>query len=246
MNRETQFANILAQVQALAREQGNCVSREQVAQAFVPLSLDEEQLQMVLDYLAEHRIGLGEPVDPDAYLTREERDYLKDYLEEIAELVEFTSGEKEACVISAMAGEASAQSRLTEMYLTNVVDIARLYSGQGVLLEDLIGEGNVALAFGVTMLGSLEKPQEADGMLARLIMDAMEDYIQERADCQKVGKRIADKVNRVHEKAKELSEELQRKVTVEELASETGLSEKSIREALRMSGFQMEYIEQSR
>ena len=112
-----------------------------------------------------------------------------------------------------------------------------------MFLEDLIGEGNVALAVGVTMLGSLEAPSEAQGMLGKLIMDAMEEYIQENLQNEKEDQKVADKVNLVLEKAKELSEDLHRNVTVEELAAETKLSEKAIRDAVRMSGFKIEYID---
>jgi RNA polymerase primary sigma factor len=87
------------------------------------------------------------------------------------------------------------------MYLPAVIDVAKIYAGQGVLLEDLIGEGNLALAFGAGMLGSLESPAEADGMLGKMIMDAMEDYIQEHAANEKADLKIADKVNKVTEKA---------------------------------------------
>ena len=45
------------------------------------------------------------------------------------------------------------------------------------------------------------------------------------------------------EKAKELAKELRRKVTVEELAAESGMSEKAIRDAMRMSGFAIEDLE---
>ena len=51
-----------------------------------------------------------------------------------------------------MAGETDAQQRLIEIHLADVAEIAKLYAGQGVLLEDLVGEGNLALSFGVTML----------------------------------------------------------------------------------------------
>ena len=54
---------------------------------------------------------------------------------------------------------------------------------------------------------------------------------------------LTEEERKVAEKAKELSEELHRKVTVEELVSETKLTEKSIRDALRMSGNRIEYIE---
>ena len=45
------------------------------------------------------------------------------------------------------------------------------------------------------------------------------------------------------EKAKELSEEMRRKVTPEELSKESGLSVERIMEAVRISGDNIEYIE---
>ncbi len=240
MNREVLFAQTLEKVRALAGEQGNCVSKRQVQEAFAGLELSGEQLQLVYDYLLKHKVGIGQPVDPDDYLTEEERDYLQDYLDEIAELSVCPEGQLEAYTISAMAGDARAQSRLTEIYLKDVAEIAKLYAGQGVFLEDLIGEGNVALSFGVGMLGSLEEPGEARGMLAGMIMDAMEEYIAENAENEKTDRKIADRVNKVMEQARALAGELRRKVTVAELAQETGMSEARIREAMRMSGFQIE------
>lgn len=243
MNREVVFARTLEQVRALAKEQGNCISVEQVKEAFAELELDEGQLQMVFDYLVKHKVGIGAPVNMDEYLTEEERDYLQDYLDELAGLPSYTEGEILAFTVSAMAGEADAARKLTEVYLKDVADIAKLYVGQGVFLEDLIGEGNVALTLGVGMLGSLEKPEEAQGMLARLIMDAMEDYIRENAMNEKKDKKVADRVNQVADRARELAEELHRKVTPEELVQETGLSAKAVQDAMRMSGWQIEDIE---
>lgn len=240
MEREILFAQTLERVRRLAGEQGNCVSEEQVQEAFSELALNEEQLQLVYDYLIQHKVGIGQPVDPEDYLTEEERDYLQDYLDELAALPEYTPGQIEAYTISAMAGDVQAQKKLTEVYLKDVAEIAKLYAGQGALLEDLIGEGNVALAFGVSMLGSLERPEEAQGMLARMMMDAMEEHIAENAESKKVDQKAAAHVNKVADSARGMAEELRRKVTVEELAQETGMSEKRIREAMRMSGFQIE------
>ena len=61
-------------------------------------------------------------------------------------------GEKEAVTISAMAGDRDAQKRLIEIYIPKVVEVAKLYAGQGVFVEDLIGEGNLAVTIGVTQL----------------------------------------------------------------------------------------------
>lgn len=243
MNKELKFAQTLESVRALAKEQGNCVSEEQVKKAFVELDLNNEQLQMVYDYLVKHKVGIGTPVNPDDYLTDEERNYLQDYLDEIEALPVYTEGEIEAYTIAAMAGEVDAQQKIVEIYLKDVIDIAKLYAGQGVYLEDLIGEGNVALAIGAGMLGSLESPSEAGGMLARMMMDAMENSILENADNEKQDKKMADKVNKVADKARELAEDLHRKITVDELVQETGMSKKAVLDAMRMSGYKIEDIE---
>ncbi|MBR1771615.1 MAG: hypothetical protein IJ747_06260 [Lachnospiraceae bacterium] len=242
MNREVQFAQTLEKVRALAKEQGNCVSEEQVQEAFADLALSGEQLQLVYDYLLKHKVGIGQPVDPDSFLSEEERDYLKDYLEEILTLGDYSEGQMQALTLSAMAGERDAQEKLVHAHLKDVAEIAKLYAGQGIFLEDLIGEGNLALAFGVGMLGSLEKPEEAQGMLAKMIMDAMEEYIAENVRNEKTDQKVADRVNRVADQARQMADELRRKVTVQELAAETGMSEQRIRDAVRMSGFKIEDI----
>ncbi|MBQ6095016.1 MAG: hypothetical protein IJL09_06410 [Lachnospiraceae bacterium] len=243
MSKEQEFARILEDVKSLARGQGNMVTEAQVMDAFAGLSLSGEQLQMVYDYLLQSKIGIGQHLEPEEYLTEKEMDYLEEYLSEIEGLGDVTEGEKEAITLSAMAGDADAQTRLTEIYLKEVPQIAKLYAGQGVYLEDLIGEGNVALAIGVSMLGSQESAQEALGLLGKMIMDAMESHIRENTDAKKLDAKVADKVNLVADKARELSEELRRNVTVQELAEESGLSENAIRDAIRMSGFKIEGID---
>ena len=243
MDKELLFAKKLDEARSLAREQGNTIESAQIAEAFSELMLDATQLQMVHEYLKKHNIGIDEEPDFDGALSAKEKNYLEHYLKDIAALPVYTQGEKEALIISAMAGESDAIRKVTEMYLRDVVDIAKLYAGQGVFLEDLIGEGNLALSFGVGMLGSLEKPQEAQGMLGKMIMDAMEEHIAETVQNRKADKKAEDHVNKVADAAKALSEELRRKVTVAELAKESGMSENRIREAMRISGFQIEDIE---
>lgn len=242
-SQELLFAQTLEKVKKTAKEQGNCISEEQVREAFRELSLEEAQLEMVFDYLKKHKIGIGEPANLDDYLSEEEIDYLEEYKKELGHLEKVSDGEKEAVTLSAMAGEADAQKRLIHIYLPQVVEISKLYTGQGVFLEDLIGEGNVALSMGVTMLGCLEHASEAEGMLIKMIMDAMEEIISENMQETDKDKKVADRVNKVADKARELAQELHRKVTVKELAQETGMTEKYIQDAMRMSGFAIEDLE---
>lgn len=242
---EIRFAQILEQVRKQAKEQNNCISEAQVQEAFQELSLSEDQLLLVFDYLKKHKVGIGEPVDLDDYLTEGEMDYLEMYRKELLLLEEVSEGEREAVILSAMAGEAAAQERLIRIFLPKVADVARLYAGQGVFLEDLIGEGNVALTIGVTMLGALEHAKEAEGMLMHMVMEAMEGHIRENMQESEKDRKVAGKVNMVADKAKELAGELHRKVTVKELAEETGLSERYIEDAMRMSGYTIEDLEKN-
>ena len=242
MKQEIEFARTLEEVRKKARAQQNFITKTEVEEAFSALSLSEQQMEMVFAYLRQNKIGVDEPADVDAYLEEEERNYLDTYLDALQAIPKVTDGEREAITLSAMAGDADAVRRLTELMLPEVPQIAKLYTGQGVGLEDLIGEGNVALSLGVTMLGALEHADEAQGMLIRMMMDAMEECIETIAAEEKSDQKIADKVNRVADAANALREELRRAVTVEELMEESGLSRKAIVDAVRISGGKIESI----
>ena len=211
MNKEVLFAQRLGEVRELAKKQGNVISKAQIAEAFTELDFQEEQLQMVYDYLTKHKIGVDEPVDPDEYLSDDEMDYLKVYEEELAAIEPVSDGQKEALLLSAMAGETDAQQRLVEIYLPQVMEISKLYTGQGVYIEDLVGEGNLALAQGVTMLGCMEHAKEAEGMLMKMVMDAMEELIQDDLHAKDIVKKAIDQAKKDEKKKKDLAIQNQEK-----------------------------------
>ena len=243
MTQEMDFAARLKKIKQLARNQGGMIQEKQVRDAFADMHFDEGQMKLVFDYLAGQKIGIGEPLNPEDYLSEEEIDWLDSYLESLTGLAELSDGEKEAVLLSAMAGDGDARRRLTEIYLPQVVDIARLYAGQGALLEDLIGEGNVALSIAVQMLETAENASEAEGLIGSMIMEAMENHIAENTQQAQTGQKIADKVNRVADQARELAESLGRKVTLAELADETGMSLFELKEAVDLSGDAIEDID---
>ncbi len=243
ISKELQFAKALQKVKELAKLSGNSISKEEVDSQFAALNMDDEQMKLVYEYLEKANIGIDKEVDADALLTSEDTNYLQFYLEELKELEPVSEGEKEALTLSAMAGDVNAQAKLIEVFLPQVIDLAKLYAGQGVLLEDLIGEGNVALTLGVTMLGCFENAAEAQGALGKMMMDAMEDLIASYVTEDEVDQKIVERVNDVLDKAKELAESLNRKVTKEELAEETGMDMDDILEAIRFTAGQIEYLE---
>ncbi|MBQ6363688.1 MAG: hypothetical protein IJI62_06755 [Lachnospiraceae bacterium] len=243
MEREKAFLSLLQEAVKKARKNGNMISEEEITELFGPLDLTGEQLGQVRDYLKAAKIGIGEALSMDDILSEEEHDYLDDYLSLIREIPQPAQGEADALRLSAMAGDEQAQKRLAEVMLIRVVDIARLYAGQDVLIEDLIGAGNEALARGVKLLAPLETPDEVDGALGRRIMDAMEDLISQRIDERAADRDVEDLVNRVAKEAGELAQDLGRKVTVAELAREGVVSEEEILRAIRFSGGKIEELE---
>ena len=243
MNKELEFAKALEGIKELAKNQQNVISKEQVKEAFDAIGIEEEQLEPVYQYLKAKNIGIGKPVEIEERLSSEEKDYLAEYEKEISLLPKLTEGQKRAYTMAAMAGDSEGKELLLTHYLTQVVDLAKLYIGQGVFLEDLVGEGNLALATGIEMLGCLEEPEEAEGMLGKMMMNAMEDYINENTRVKKADFELEAKVNEIQDLAKELAESLEKKITVEELAKETGKLEEEILEAIRLSGNKIPYFE---
>lgn len=244
MEKEIAFAKALQELKEMAARQENVVSKRQVQKKFADMSLSQSQLELVYEYLQNNKIGVDERLKVVDYLTKEEREYLSVYMEEIEEVEEVSDEEKEELILSAMAGDETVRTRLIESYLPKVVALAKLYVDQGVSLEDLIGEGNVALSIGVTMLGSVEDISKVERMLGLMIMDAMTACIKKNASVQKKDTQILEKINEVAEKAKALSEQLQRKITVEELAEETGIKTDKIQKIICILGGSMDMIEE--
>ena len=219
-----------------AAKNGNMITEEELEEAFADLNLDESQMTQVRDFLKTKGIGIGEALPIEEVISEEEMNHLRDY-EEMLDSIEIPSDSVlDALKLSAMAGERDAQKSLAEYSLKKVVDIARLYAGQGVYMEDLIGAGNEVLLIAVTQLAPLDKPDEVDGYLGRRIMDAMEDVIAANLDEKAAEKVVEERVNLVADRAREMAEELGRKVSVAELAAEYDMDPEDIREAVRLSG----------
>jgi RNA polymerase primary sigma factor len=237
------FANTLENLKETARLQENMLTSEQVREAFSEWNLNDEQIDLINNYFKNNKIGIDEPGDTNDNLTDEDVNFLEMYLNDLKELPPVSDGEKRAVMMSALAGDNDAKAKLVEIFLPQVVEISKLYAGQGALVEDLIGEGNVAVASAVTMLDCVEGIDEVDGFIAKMIMDAMEEYIGDDTENRQADENVLEKVNLVNDKAHELYECFMRKVTVKEVADELKISEDEVIEAIKFSVNLIEYID---
>lgn len=243
MNEQQDFIKRINELTELALDQENVIFDEQLFAIFPEVKDDEAKFSVIKEFLKEKHIGLNEKLALDELISKDEKKYLDYYLEELEELPILSPGEREAYMLAAMADNEDAQAVIMQDTLRNVVEIAKLYVGQGVLLEDLIGEGNLALVTAVTLLGSAENAKEAEGILAANIMDTMQDLIAEAMDASAKDEKMVAKVEKVSKCAKELAETLGRKVTVEELMAEYKMSREYIVNALKLTANMIDNIE---
>lgn len=256
MKDEQAFKKLMIQTRVLSKKQGNCISREKVNQLFEEMQLTQEQLMLVCKYLAEENVTILE--NEAAYRAHMHETSKKTrvpskkggsspfdrYLEDLAELKDISREERLLRVDEVLLKKEMAQELIPPLYLREVADIARLYEGQGVEIEDLIGEGNISLLMGTKMIDCCESAKEAEEFLIRMVMEGMESLILERSSGDELDLWILEKVNELNEKAKELAETLEREVTLEELAAELDADIEELEEIMQLSGNAIVYIAQ--
>lgn len=247
MNQEELFSEQLAELRELAKSKNGIVTVSDIRETFSEMELDDAQIKLILDYIKENtkiKVDSEEDRENDRKeLSGEDSKYISLYLKELEELPKISEGKKRALFMSAMNGEKQAKEELILALLPQVVDIAKLYTGQGIPVEDLIGEGNVALAMSMDVIEQEETPEEAEEMSASMVMRAMEELVNEDSLSKDAFEEWADRANEVLEKAKELSEELLRKVTIEELCKEAGFEKEFVMDVLEITGDGIEYLE---
>ncbi|MBR1691473.1 MAG: hypothetical protein IJ711_01725, partial [Lachnospiraceae bacterium] len=239
---EELFRTQLLALMETAKKQGMTVTQEQVASAFTDMELSDSKLELIYDYLKNSKISVGEDAAVPDCLTEEDKNYLEDYMRELAALPVYTDREKEQIVIEAFGGSVSAKEKLLHLFLPKVVEISRLYTGQGVLVQDLIGEGNVAAAMAMEMFDCIERPDEVEGFLSKMIMDAMEKSAYEELSQSRKEEELVGRINKIAEAAEQLAEDLRRPVSAEELERETEFTKEEIREALAATGYKIKDI----
>lgn len=255
---EQQFKKQLIKLRALAKSQNETISRDQVHEQFLPLNMEEGQFLLVFKYLTEEGVTLYENEEErlkasedkgnrssgkKTNVNDEDGEYLKMYINELNDMSPVDSDERKKVIEDVLKDKDRAGELLPTLYLKEVIDIARLYAGQGVALEDLVGEGNIGILMGIKMLDICESAEEVDEFITRTIMDSMESLIMDNFSSDDFDLKVLDRVNALNDKARDLAEDLERLVTVEELAKELEMEEEYIRETIRLSGNAISYIE---
>lgn len=248
MNNQIEFQKKLGQVLELAIEKGNKLSQGEIVEFFQEDKLTVDQLNLVYDYLLAKKVavvGYAKEVmeeESKVELSQDEIDYLSEYETDLAAFKAEQEGELSQLYKQIITGDDLAKRRLTEIYLPRIINLAKdMHTGE-MFLGDLIQEGNVSLMISLESLteGLIETEGGIEGYLNTQIKQGVQMLLEETSDLRSRDQKMVQQVMDLDESITKLTEDLGRKVTIEELALYTEVSEDEIMEILKLTGEEVE------
>lgn len=238
------FQKRLEDLGELAKINNNRLSTDAVKTFLRDMDLTEEQYDLVFAYLASKLItvegyvpAMGNEKDHAPELTEEERQFLAQYEEDLSYLnILEEEALQELCREVEESGDSDAKSRLTEQLLPHVVETAKHYAGRGLPIGDLIQEGNIGLMLALETLGMRENDISVLDYLKEEIKKAVGEALEDQQTEKSAGELIADRLNELSDGIKELSGELERQVSVEELSAFMDMPVEEIEDLLKLAG----------
>lgn len=238
-NREKFLASLDTLVN-LAQTQGKSITMEQIKEEFKGGELTEDQFEPIYAYLAENKITVKNYIpthtaDEVEEVTKEESAFLSMYMEDLEAITECDEAELEDLAGKIRNRDDIAKNRMVEGNLAFVVEIAKSYQGRGVLLGDLIQEGNIGLMGAVARLETEEPGKDVKGYIEQQIRGYLDLVLEEEYAENVTEKEAVIKVSRLSQAAKVLEEELGRHPNVDEVAEYMKISKEEVENILRLS-----------
>ena len=235
---------------ALGKKQGY-VTYEQLADQLKGLDVDSDTLDELYNFLVENDIDIvsedgsddasGEEITQDMSvenltLSKDVKinDPVRMYLKEIGRINLLTSDEEFEYAKRAEEGDEEAKRLLAESNLRLVVSIAKRYVGRGMLFLDLIQEGNIGLMKAVDKFDPT-KGYKFSTYATWWIRQAITRAIADQARTIRVPVHMVETINKLARIQRQLTQELNREPTDEEIAEKLGITVEKVREVYKIS-----------
>lgn len=155
------------------------------------------------------------------------------YFDEI-ELLPVCTPEEEAELLRRIrSGDQAARQRLTEGNLKLLAEIAKGYENQGLSVNDLIQEANMAF---LLLVGEYEESRGPfRDCLHTWVNQALQAAVAFQKNEQQVEEELAARVNVLKDISQDMADELGREATVQELAAKMKMTEDEIKDIMKLT-----------
>ncbi len=232
------------------------ITFEQIVESLKGLEMDNDSLDEIYNALMEAdiqvvaegeeeetdadgvpKIGLEEPILlDDSEITKDINinDPVRMYLKEIGRISLLSPEEELELSEQVASGDEEAKKKLAESNLRLVVSIAKRYVGRGLLFLDLIQEGNIGLMKAVDKFDS-DKGYKFSTYATWWIRQAITRALADQARTIRVPVHMVETINKMSRIQRQLTLELNREPSEEELAKKMGISVEKVKEVIKIS-----------
>ena len=235
----------------LGEKQG-FITFAQLAKALQQYDVDSDTLDSLYNTFVEHNIeiiaddeedesgkkGSKEEVKilDDSEITKDVNinDPVRMYLKEIGRISLLSAEEERELSIRSAQGDEIAKNKLAESNLRLVVSIAKRYVGRGLLFLDLIQEGNIGLMKAVEKF-DYDKGYKFSTYATWWIRQAITRALADQARTIRVPVHMVETINKMARIQRQMTLELNREPTEEEIAKKMGITVEKVREVIKIS-----------
>ena len=236
----------------LLGKQKGYITYEQLADELKGLEVDAESLDDLYNTFIENKIEIvseeemnghkEEELDsPDKIIEElvnskdiKINDPVRMYLKEIGRINLLTSDEELEYARLVAEGDEAAKRMIAESNLRLVVSIAKRYVGRGMLFLDLIQEGNIGLMKAVDKFDP-DKGYKFSTYATWWIRQAITRAIADQARTIRIPVHMVETINKLARVQRQLTQELNREPSDEELAKKLNISVEKVREVYKIS-----------
>ena len=249
MNEIKTFEERKSELVKKGKEKG-FITYEELANTLKGLELDSDSLDELYNLFNENNIAVVSDDDENGdsngnieKILLDDNDITKDltindpvrmYLKEIGQIKLLTMEEELSLADRIIAGDQEAKAILAEANLRLVVSIAKRYVGRGMLFLDLIQEGNIGLMKAVEKF-DVSKGYKFSTYATWWIRQAITRAIADQARTIRVPVHMVETINKLARVQRQLTLELNREPSEEELAKKMNVSIDKIRDIYKIS-----------
>ena len=244
VNNIRSFEERVEELVKIGLEQGY-LTYEQIAKKTLDLDLDSESLDKLYNTLTENNIEVRPEEDEGGEINLKEEiiiddvpaeskdmsvnDNVRMYLKEIGRISLLSLEEEQSLSKRVAEGDEEAKRILAESNLRLVVSIAKRYVGRGLLFLDLIQEGNIGLMKAVEKF-DYDKGYKFSTYATWWIRQAITRALADQARTIRVPVHMVETINKMARIERQMTLELNREPTDQELSKKMGLSVEKIAE----------------